>query len=104
MNVPNHERWWREQGARELRELLFREWDPIGMGDLAEDSEDEYEAYAGQLVRRLRAGSSEDEIAALLESFRLDMGLEPATDDSRAVAGKIKAWYGRSRAAPPNGS
>jgi hypothetical protein len=98
MNVPDHERWWTERGQRELRELLFREWDPIGLGELTgEWPEDEYEAYAGQIARRLRAGSSEDELAALLESFRLDMGLEPATDDSRAVAGKLKAWYARSR-------
>jgi hypothetical protein len=95
MDLAEHERWWRERGARELRELLYRDWDPIGVKDLADDSADEYEAYAGQLVRRLRAGSSEDEIAALLESFRLDMGLEPA-DPPLETARRIRDWYGAS--------
>jgi hypothetical protein len=96
MDMPEHERWWRERGASELRELLYREWDPIGLKDLADDSADEYEAYAGQIVRRLRAGSSEEETAALLESFRLDMGLEPA-DLPLGTARRIHEWYRASR-------
>jgi hypothetical protein len=96
MDVAEHERWWRERGAGELRELLYQEWDPIGLKDLAEDSGDEYEAYAGQIMRRLRAGSSDEEIAALLESFRRDMGLEPA-DLPLDTARRIRDWYRASR-------
>ena len=62
------------------------------MKDLADDSADEYEAYAGQIVRRLRAGASEEELAALLEGFRLDMGLEPA-DPPLETARRIRDWY-----------
>jgi hypothetical protein len=97
MEIQEHERWWRERGAAELRDLLFREWDPIGVKDLAEDSADEYEDYAGQIVRRLRAGADEEELAALLESFRIDMGLEPA-DPPLETAGRIVAWYRASLA------
>jgi len=96
MDVREHERWWQERGAAELRGLLYDEWDPIGLKNLAEDSADEYEAYAGQLVRRLRAGSTDEEIAALLESFRRDMGLEPA-DLPVDTARRIRDWYARSR-------
>jgi hypothetical protein len=96
MDVREHEQWWRERGAGELRELLYQEWDPIGLKDLAEDSTDEYEAYAGQIVRRLRAGSTDEEIAALLESFRRDMGLEPA-DPPLDTARRIREWYRASR-------
>ena len=92
MDQAEHERWWRERGSGELRELLYREWDPIGVKDLADDSGDEYEAYAGQIVRRLRAGASEEDLAALLESFRLDMGLEPA-DPPLGTARRIRDWY-----------
>ncbi len=30
MDAAEHERWWRERGAAELRRLLYEEWDPIG--------------------------------------------------------------------------
>ncbi len=92
MDNAEHERWWRESGARELREILYRDWDPIGVKAIADDSADEYEAYAGQIVRRLRAGADEEDLAALLESFRLDMGLEPA-DPPVETARRISDWY-----------
>jgi len=98
MDVNEHERWWRERGARELRDLLYEEWDPIGMKRIAEDSADEYEAYAGQIVRRLRAGADGEDIAQLLESFRVEMGLEPA-DPPLETGSRIRDWYSGSRTA-----
>ena len=96
MDQAEHERWWRERGATELRALLYEEWDPIGLKDLAEDSSDEYEAYAGQLVRRLRAGADEEEVAAQLAAFRVEMGLEPA-EPELGMARRIREWYRSSR-------
>jgi hypothetical protein len=99
MDVAEHERWWRDRGDRELRELLVREWDPIGISQLADDQLDEYEHYAGQLVRRLRAGASEEEVAAVLEGFRGDMGLEPSDELPLGVARMLREWYARSTGA-----
>jgi hypothetical protein len=100
MDAQAYERWWRERGDRELRELLLREWDPIGIAKLADAPlEDEYEHYAGQLGRRLRAGASEEEIAAVLEGFRSDMGLEPSDELPLGVARSIRDWY-RSATGP----
>src|SRR4051794_23959417 len=96
MDQAEYERWWRESGSAGLRELLYREWDPIGLKDMAEGPEDEYDAYVGQLGRRLRAGASDEEVAALLEHFRLEMGLEPA-DLPLETARRIRAWYVESR-------
>ena len=93
MDAQEYERWWRERGDRELRELLLREWDPIGITDLADEQLDEYEHYAGQLARRLRAGASEEEVAAVLEGFRKDMGLEPSPELPLGVARKVRDWY-----------
>ena len=93
MDSQEHERWWRESGERELRELLLREWDPIGIARIADAQLDEYEHYAGQLVRRLRAGATEEEIAAVLEGFRTDMGLEPSDEPPLGVARIIREWY-----------
>jgi hypothetical protein len=98
MDAQAYERWWRERGDRELRELLLREWDPIGIADLADAPLDEYEHYAGQLARRLRAGATEEEIAAVLEGFRSDMGLEPSGELPLGVARSIRDWYRRSTA------
>jgi hypothetical protein len=99
MDSLQHEEWWRERGERELRELLLREWDPIGIARIADAQHDEYEHYAGQLVRRLRAGAGEEEIAAVLEGFRTDMGLAPSDDVPLGVARIIREWY-RSATAP----
>jgi hypothetical protein len=96
MDAAEHERWWRERGDRELRELLLREWDPIGISQLAEPQLDEYEHYAGQLMRRLRAGATEDELAAVLEGFRKDMGLAPGDEPPAGPARAIREWYLRS--------
>ena len=98
MDAEAYERWWRERGERELRELLLREWDPIGIARIADAQDDEYEHYAGQLARRLRAGASEEEIAAVLEGFRTDMGLEQSAELPLEVAGRIRDWYRRSTA------
>jgi hypothetical protein len=96
VDQAEHDRWWTERGASELRDLLYDEWDPIGLKQLVDDSRDEYEAYAGQIVRRLRAGADEDDIAALLESFRREMGLEPA-EPPLEVGRRIREWYRASR-------
>jgi hypothetical protein len=96
VDTADYERWWRDRGARELRELLYEEWDPIGVKHLADDSADEYEAYAGQLARRLRAGASEEEVAAMLASFRVDMGLD-AGEPPLAMARRVREWYRSSR-------
>ena len=96
MGEAEYDSWWRERGSGELRDLLYREWDPIGVKDLANGSEDEFDAYVGQIGRRLRAGASEDELAALLEHFRLEMGLEPA-DLPLGTARGILAWYREAR-------
>lgn len=96
MDAQAYERWWRERGDRELRELLLREWDPIGIADLADAPLDEYEHYAGQLSRRLRAGAGEEEIATVLQGFRRDMGLEPSDEPPLGVARSILDWYRRS--------
>jgi hypothetical protein len=98
MDAQEHDRWWRERGDRELRELLLREWDPIGISQIADSQLDEYEHYSGQLVRRLRAGATEEEVAAVLEGFRTDMGLEPSDELPLGVARTIRDWYRGSTA------
>ena len=49
-------------------------------------------------MRRLRAGATEEEVAAVLEGFRTDMGLEPSDELPLGVARVIRDWYGRATA------
>jgi hypothetical protein len=102
MDAQEYERWWLERGDRELRELLLREWDPIGIAQIADEQLDEYEHYAGQLARRLRAGATDEQIAAVLEGFRADMGLEPSAELPLGVARTIREWFRRATG-PRNG-
>jgi hypothetical protein len=61
-----------------VRELFWREWDPIGVSDSAE-AMDEYDAYADTAyVMLMDQGAGEDDIAAFLWGIATDhMGLSP---------------------------
>jgi hypothetical protein len=97
MDADDHQLWWNERGAAELQSILFDEWDPIGLKAVAEAPRDEYDHYAGQLVRRLRTGSTPEEVAAVLDGFRGEMGLEPAGEPPPLeLARRIHEWYARS--------
>ena len=50
--------WWSETGERELRQLLFWKWDPIGVNPFFPRTADEYDGYATQVVTALRTGAS----------------------------------------------
>ncbi len=43
-----------------IRHILFYDWDPIGINDLAPD--DEYDSYVGGIYRLLASGASECQI------------------------------------------
>lgn len=68
----------------EIRDVLMREWDPIGVKDepLAWD---EYDAYIGRTYRLLVDGSSDQVIADYLADVEQDrMGLGPSKPESLA--------------------
>jgi hypothetical protein len=85
--------WWKQRGARGLRGLLLREWDPIGVGD-APEAADEYDSYLGQIAERLRSGTSAEDLAAYLNVLSGEpMGLDPNPDANLHAARKIVEWY-----------
>lgn len=60
---------------RAVQEVLFREWDPIGVND-NERCVHEYDSYAPTICRYLRDGADEYSLAAHLSQFqRVSMGL-----------------------------
>ena len=64
-----------------VRELLFYEWDPIGVNDNPQ-CRDEYDGYAPAIVRLLLEDADEHKILEhLMQCERVNMGLVQ-TDDA----------------------
>ncbi len=82
-----------------VQEILFREWDPIGVADNVE-CRDEYDSYAMTLVRLLRSGADEYKIALRLGTFqRVTMGLSRVDEAvDRRVASRLVALASEFRA------
>ena len=83
-----------------VREVLMRDWDPIGIADFADAPEDEYDDYAGTLCGELfDPGLSEERIRDYLSRVaEKRMGL-PANGDAiertaRAIVGLRKEFFG----------
>jgi hypothetical protein len=77
----------------ELQALLMAHWDPIGVQD-EPDASDEYDSYVNPLLRRLDDGADADSVAeylAEIESRR--MGLPALPEDRFDVAERIVIWY-----------
>jgi hypothetical protein len=91
--------WWRETGLRELRQILYWTWDPIGVNDAFPRTESEYDEYALQIGRHLLTGAAgEAEIAAyLMGTFGESMGLRVDHAATAAVARRIVEWHRESQ-------
>jgi hypothetical protein len=79
-----------ERLLNEVREILLREWDPIGVGKNP-DCQDEYDRYARTICRYLEQGADEYRLAAYLAQNRaVAMGLGfVAPECDRAVARRL---------------
>jgi hypothetical protein len=64
-----------------VKEVLFREWDPIGVNSNTACS-DEYDSYVSAIVRLLQAEADEYKITEHLRSLeRVSMGLSSANEE-----------------------
>lgn len=91
-------RWLEERGRREVTQLLFLLWDPIGVADDFAAWR-EYESCADDVVSLVVAGRSPTEIAQRLDEIaatemHLRVGEEPevATTLARWIALSLYAW------------
>jgi len=73
-----------------VKEVLFREWDPIGINSNPACS-DEYDSYVNTIVRLLQAEADEYKIAEHLRSLqRVSMGLSSANEErDRRIARRL---------------
>ncbi len=85
--------WYKRSGRRQLRDLLMREWDPIGISDEPEAT-GEYDRYLDVVADRLRRGVTAAELADHLERLRTDeMGLDPEPSTDLGASDMLVAWY-----------
>lgn len=67
-----------------IRDVLLREWDPIGVRDVPE-AQDEYDSYVGGVYRLLASNASADELVEHLDEIETaGMGLMAPGDPDRA--------------------
>jgi len=86
--------WWKRSGEAELRALVMKEWDPIGVAAFEGAATDEYDSYLGPIASRLREGAYVEELAGYLEEVRAEwMGLPPDERHDLATARAISEWY-----------
>jgi hypothetical protein len=84
-----------------LREIGWRLWDPIGLTDVEDWPEDEYDAYLLQAAARLWSGITETEVVDYLVRIEIEhMGLGPndsARDRAFRVVSALVAYTGELR-------
>jgi len=75
-----------------IREVLMREWDPIGVRDTAK-AQDEYDSYVEDIrVMLAHGGASTDDLAhRLAEIVVHEMGLELTNEHQRRCMATAKA-------------
>ena len=75
---------------KEIDRILWEEWDPIGINDVA--SRDEYQHYVPLIYQLKRRGATIEEIAnALNDIVQNRMGLSSNIEACRLIAIKIKS-------------
>jgi hypothetical protein len=80
-----------------IRELVWK-WDPIGMDDIRNSAEDEYECILEAVVPLLNQGVAAEDIGLVLDSMLPEhFGLNPQPAEAREFArGAIAAWASSS--------
>ena len=74
-----------------IRTILVKEWDLIGIADVAE-AQDEYDAYISGLYKRLISRASEHELFEYLWAIETEtMGLKGNRSHTESIAHRLMA-------------
>jgi hypothetical protein len=93
IDLEDWHRWWKTSGARELRGLLMKYWDPIGVNGIPEAS-DEYDSYLGPLAKKLHEGTDARGVCEYLSEVQTERMEIPATPDRLSDVGeRVVGWY-----------
>jgi hypothetical protein len=87
-------KWWKESGERELRQILFWRWDPIGVADEFPYTEEAYDGYVMHVASLLRDEASLDAVADYLGAVERDsMGIHE-TPRAEGTAARLPISFG----------
>lgn len=101
-------RWWRQRGFPELRQILYWTWDPIGVNSAFPRTESEYDDCALQVAGLLARGADLGAVARyLFDAGRSFLGIDDAEsatiglDDAdyaaaTSVTHRLVEWYPES--------
>ena len=80
----------RKEILQSVKEVLFREWDPIGLNSNPARN-DEYDSYASGIVRLLQAEADEYKIAEHLRNLqRVSMAMNSTNEErDRGIARRL---------------
>ena len=70
----------------DIRQVLFDDWDPIGVNDYA--PKDEYDAYIATIYRLLVSGGTEDELCEHLRQLEITQMESPTNANHRRMVAK----------------
>ena len=73
-----------------IKQVLLRDWDPIGVNDVPE-AQDEYDSYVGGVYHMLASGCSENEVVEHLwkiEAHTMELGTANR-ESLRLIAAKL---------------
>ena len=73
------------QIQREIADILLKDWDPIGIQEFPEAS-DEYDSYVGQVYRMIASGAEAVTIAQHLKTIEVSLMGLGASDPDRTLA------------------
>jgi hypothetical protein len=75
-----------------IDEILWKDWDPIGINEYEEDARDEYQSYLPQIFKLKIDNAGKELIAQHLLNIETErMGLSGNIENCRIVAEKIIA-------------
>jgi predicted polyphosphate/ATP-dependent NAD kinase len=83
--------------CEKVREVLLREWDPIGIRDVP-NARDEYDQYVVPIANKVNARNTTSTIVKLLLEIEVDiMGLKGDDGRARRVAERLRGLNDLSR-------
>lgn len=95
-------RWWRIEGLKQMRQILWEKWDPLGLNGITDDwPEDEYDSYASVLASKLKRGNDRADLVAYLTTSLIDREtviMPKWVSRCEAAADALLAWYSQSDA------
>lgn len=80
--------------SQRISEVLYYNWDPIGVNDFGPESRDEYDSYVPKLVKAIIDGATVADIEKILYRIETEaMEVRGIGDARKAVAELLVDWH-----------